>query len=153
MRQPLRTACVLSLALGLAAGALAADGVPDASLGLVKGSVFDVPTPPPVTPNDTAPGEMPPLARPYAGAPPRVPHGVEAFLPITRQENACIGCHRTAGPAAAGEPTPIPPSHFTAERNAPGLVDSQVVGARYVCVTCHVPTTDAAPLVENRFQP
>ena len=153
MRTPLGPLAVLTLAVGLAAGALAADGVPDARLGLSPGSVFDVPTPPAVTPNESAPGAEPALARPYAGAPPRIPHGVEPFLPLTRQENACLGCHQSTAPKAAGEPTPIPPSHYTDERNAPGVVGSELAGARHVCLSCHVATTDAPPLVENRFQP
>jgi cytochrome c-type protein NapB len=150
--RPLRTVAVLSVAVGLAAGALAADRIPDTSLGLAKGSVFDVPTPPAVTPNATAPGEVPPLPRPYATAPPRIPHGIDPFLPLTRQENACVGCHQTQEKAPGG-PTPMPPSHYADERNAPGVVGSQLVGARHLCLSCHVATTGAPDLVENRFRP
>ena len=31
------------------------------------------------------------------------------------------------------------------------LVTDEVVGARYRCVACHAPQTDAAPLVKNSF--
>ncbi len=168
MSHDMKTAAILSLALGLSVAALAGgwvmsapapaaaqaggDPVPDTSLGLVKGSVFDVPTPPAVKPNDSSPGEQPPLPRPYVIAPPGIPHGIADYLPITRQENACLACHEVEG-KKPGEPTPIPPSHYTDERNAPGQVGSQLVGARHVCVACHVPTTDAPELVGNRFRP
>jgi len=50
-----------------------------------------------------------------------------------------------------GEPTPLPASHYTDLRNAPGKVGDTVTGARWVCTSCHVPQTDAKPLVGNRF--
>lgn len=129
-----------------------ATAIADASLGLAKGSVFDVPTPPAVKANASAPGELPVLPRAYVIAPPRVPHAVEDFLPITRKQNACLDCHAVKE-AKKGEPTAIPPSHYTDYRHAPDRAAVQVVGARYVCVSCHVPTTDAPDLVQNRFRP
>ncbi len=126
--------------------------MPDASLGLAKGSVFDVPTPPAVKANETTPGEQPALPRPYVIAPPRIPHAVADFLPITGKQNMCIDCHAVKE-KKSGEPTPIPASHYTDYRNAPDRVASQVVGARYVCVSCHAAVTDAPALVENRFRP
>ena len=123
--------------------------IPDADLGLSKGSVFEVPAPPAVKPNDTAPGELPVLARPYPIAPPRIPHGIEAFLPITSSQNSCLDCH-SVKERKSGEPTPIPASHYTDYRNAPDKPGGEVVGARRVCVACHVPLTDAKPLVGNR---
>jgi nitrate reductase (cytochrome), electron transfer subunit len=126
--------------------------VADADLGLVKEGVFDVPTPAAVTTNTSAPGELPVLPRAYDIAPPRVPHGIGDFLPITRTQNACVDCHAVAD-KKAGEPTPLPPSHYTDYRNAPDRVGATIVGARHVCISCHVPTTDAPDLVENRFQP
>jgi cytochrome c-type protein NapB len=152
---------ILSLVIVFAAGcagsaptraAAPATPVTDASLGLAKGSVFDVPTPPAVKANDSAPGERPVLPRAYATAPPRVPHAVGDFLPITQKQNACLDCHAVKE-AKKGEPTAIPPSHYTDYRNAPERVGGQVVGARYVCVSCHAPTTDAPNLVENHFRP
>lgn len=134
-----------------AAASAAAAPAPDTSLGLAKGSVFDVPTPPAVKANDTAPGEQPLLARPYAIAPPRIPHGIADFVPITRKENACIGCHEVKE-KKPGEPTPLPASHYTDYRNAPDRAGTDVAGARYVCTACHVPRTDAPDLVENRFR-
>ena len=123
----------------------------DTELGLTKSSVFDTPTPPEVHANDKAPGEQPVLPRPYTGAPPRIPHAVDDFLPITVKDNACLGCH-AANDKSPGAPTPIPSSHYTDYRRAPERVESQIAGARYVCVSCHVVKTDAPDLVDNRFR-
>jgi cytochrome c-type protein NapB len=158
----MKTIVVLFLAAGLAAGcgasartgadaAAPSPAIPDTGLGLVKESVFDVPTPPAVKANDSNPGEGPVLPRAYPIAPPRIPHAVDDFLPITQKQNACLDCHAVTE-KKPGEPTPIPPSHYTDYRNAPERAGSQVVGARHVCVSCHAARTDAPDLVENRFR-
>jgi len=153
----MKIAVSLLLVAALATAVAAADRIADTDVGLVKGSVLDVPTPPAVKANESVPGERPARPRPYAIAPPRVPHGVADFLPITVKDNACVGCHEVKdakpGDRRPGEPTPIPPSHYTDERNAPGGVGASLAGARHVCTSCHVATTDAADLVENRFRP
>jgi nitrate reductase cytochrome c-type subunit len=159
----MKTTVIVLLAAALAAGcanprpaplasSAATDPTPDTSLGLARGSVFDVPTPPAVKSNGTTPGELPVLPRAYSLAPPRIPHGVADFLPITPKQNNCLDCHGVKE-KQAGAPTPIPPSHYTDFRNAPGRVGGEVVGARYVCVSCHVGKTDAPDLVGNRFRP
>ncbi len=130
----------------------AAPGKADRDLGLSKASVFEVPAPPPVKQNDSAPGELPVLPRPYALAPPRIPHGVDGFLPITRAQNSCLDCHEVKE-KKKGEPTPIPASHYRDLRRAPGVAGEKVSGARWVCTACHVPRTEAEPLVESRFRP
>jgi len=50
-----------------------------------------------------------------------------------------------------GEATPIPRSHFTDRWNASEVDGEQVVGARWVCTSCHVAQTGAQPLVGNRL--
>ena len=126
--------------------------VADRDLGLSKTGVLEAPSPPPVADNESAPGEEPALPRAYPGAPPRIPHGIAALLPITRQDNFCIDCHLTEEKVEGG-PTPIPASHKTDLRNAPDKAGERVVGARWFCVSCHVPATGAAPLVGNGFSP
>ncbi len=159
----MKTAVVLFLAAALAAGCRSSaqtntaaptpsGPVADAELGLAKGSVFDVPTPPAVKANESNPGELPLLPRPYVIAPPRVPHGVTDFLPITQKQNACLDCHALKE-KKEGDPTPIPPSHYTDYRNAPDRAGGEVAGARYVCVSCHPARTDAPDLVGNPFRP
>jgi nitrate reductase (cytochrome), electron transfer subunit len=157
----MKTTPILLLTAWLAAACAASTGpastmatgpIPDGQIGLAKGSVFDVPTPPVVTPEASSPGERPPLPRPYLIAPPRIPHAVADFLPITPKENACIDCHAVKE-RKPGDPTPIPPTHYTDYRNAPDRIGDRPVGARYVCVSCHVGRTDAPALVDNRFRP
>ena len=119
---------------------------PDTALGLAKGSVFDVPAPPAVKPNQSAPGEQPVLPRPYALAPPRIPHAIDDFLPITQKQSSCVDCHAVKD-KKPGEPTPIPASHYVDLRRAPGKPVERIAGARWVCTACHVPRTEAQPLV------
>ena len=130
--------------------AASSDVNPDRDLGLVKTSVFDTPVPPAVHENATDPGDEPILPRAYAGAPPRIPHGIADFTPITRDDNACLDCHLVEE-KVEGEPTPVPESHFRDLRRAPEEIRPEIAGARYVCTTCHVPVTDAQALVGNGF--
>ena len=70
--------------------------------------------------------------------------------PVTRQDNLCVDCHGISE-ADEGDPTPLPPSHYTDLRHAPDRVGETVAGARWVCSSCHVPLTGADPPVGNRF--
>lgn len=124
--------------------------IPDAKIGLSKGSAMDVHAPPRVKENVSAPGDRPARARPFPGAAPAIPHGVDDFLPITNEQNACVDCHGVAE-KKRGEPTPIPASHYADTRNAPGVRGERVVGARWSCTACHLPQQDVAPLVKSPF--
>lgn len=138
-----------------ASSALAAQPIAPDSMGLSPGSVFEVPAPKVYTTKAGPPGQNRVLPRAYPGAPPQIPHDIGDFLPITSQNNACIACHNQPDnwgkPREPGTPTPIPQSHYTDLRNAPGKVTDRLMGARYTCSLCHVPQHDAAPLVENSF--
>jgi cytochrome c-type protein NapB len=120
--------------------------IPDHELGLSKMSVFDTPAPAPVTVLGEAPGKNEPLPRANPEFPPLVPHEIAEMLPITREENLCVECHATVDGNKPIGPE-MSPSHFTDLRGAPGKVGKEVVGARWYCVSCHVPQTDAVPLV------
>lgn len=143
--------CLVMTALACAGGQEPADAIPDTDIGLMKGSVFEVPTPEPVMVNESMPGEEPVKPRPYALSPPVIPHTVADFLPITQETNYCIVCHQLEE-KVEGEPTPIPASHFVDLRNAPDKAGDEVAGARYNCIACHARTTATAPLVANEFQ-
>lgn len=155
LKKHIITALVAASVLITAASAFAATPVQTNSMGLSKTSVFDVPTPVVYHYTDTAPGQSKLLPRAYLGAPPQVPHTVADFLPITRENNLCVACHtqpdQWGKKREAGTATPIPPSHYTDLRNAPGKVTDHLINARYNCNQCHVPQTDAPPLVENTF--
>jgi cytochrome c-type protein NapB len=144
---------VLAPVTYLAAEEETSPSTPDTEIGLSKTSVFEVPSPEPMPTAGGDPGDQPVLPRFFDGAPPVIPHGIADFLPITRQEHLCLDCHEPDKGAerVEGEPTPIPSSHLTNLRTAPGTVGDEVVGARYFCVTCHVPKGAISPLVGNRF--
>ncbi len=143
------------LALTAAGTSFAGQTIQANDMGLSKGSVFDTPTPKVYHYGNTPPGESKVLPRAYLNAPPQISHDISDSLPITAQNNMCIACHNQPAQwgkkREPGAPTPIPPSHYTDQRNAPGKVTENLVGARYNCNLCHVPQTDAAPLVENTF--
>ena len=126
-------------------------GTPDRDLGLSKGSVFEVAAPLPFDFVRESPGGNDRLARAYPGAPPRIPHDVRDYLPITLAKNACLKCHDLERALTPEDPTPIPPSHHVDWRNAPGMKQKAVAGARWVCTSCHVPQAQITPPVGNGF--
>lgn len=134
------------LAAGLAAGE-ARKGKTGKEIGLVPVDVFDTAVPPAADRTGKDPGEGTPVPRPYPGAPPVISHAVGDFLPITREENACVLCHGDPDSGA----TLIPESHYVDLRNAPGQKREEIAGTRHVCTTCHVPQTGARLLVPNEF--
>jgi len=148
----------LSLALTLCALSLAAakppaKPIPDRNLGLSRTSVFDVPAPPAYRDEASDPGEKPLPKRINREYPPVIPHSVADSLPITRSTNLCLDCHAVPGPKKKGEATPVPASHFVDFRHAPETKGAEVAGARYVCISCHVPRTDAPALVGSSYRP
>lgn len=92
------------------------------------------------------PGETAPLKRPYAIAPPVVPHRV-AGLTINRDENECLDCHLEGVEVEKGRRAPkVPPSHFRNDHTGE-VKTNMVVGIRYNCTQCHVPQADEEPPV------
>lgn len=142
---------LMTAGTALAAG----KGIPADSLGLSKGSVFAVPAQKAYSSKAGQPGTNEVLPRAYSGAPPQIPHAISDFLPVTTQSNMCVACHANPGlwgkKREKGEPTAIPPSHYTDRRNAPDKVTDHLMGARFNCNQCHVPQLDAKPLVGNSF--
>ena len=137
----------------LFAGQVIADraGTPESDIGLSKSLANEIPTPEPTLPNTSDPGEEPVDGAPFEGGPPPVSHGVDDFLPITFERNDCVECHAVEE-KLEGEATPIPPSHYTDLRHAPDEVSSELIGARYNCVSCHVSLGQNEPLVGNSFE-
>ena len=133
------------------AGAPVTAGVPDRSLGLSKTSPFEVAEPPKWAFVKESPGGNDRLARAFPTSPPRIPHDVADYLPITATRNSCLRCHDVEKAATPEDPTPIPASHHIDLRNAPGVHKKEVAGARWVCTTCHVPQAKQEPPVGNTF--
>ena len=146
---------LIALAAPAALAAKPGKSINPDSMGLSQGSVFDVPAQKAYGAGAQAPGQNALLPRAYAGAPPQIPHDIADFLPITAETNMCIACHNQPGlwgkPREQGQPTPIPQSHYTDQRNAPGKLTDHLMGARYNCNQCHVPQMNATPLVQNTF--
>lgn len=142
-----RLILIASLAAGLAAAPAVhaqAQPVDDASLGLQKGSVYDVPTPQPFTLDGA--GAKGSAAGAF-GAPPLVPHATADYLPITADKNGCLGCHDKPGARKVKGGLPgIPPGHY-----AKGTAGKpRVSGDYYACELCHAPAADVPDPVANK---
>lgn len=118
----------------------------------------------------TAAGASKKFDRAFQDAPPMIPHDLDGLLPITINNNACVGCHEPAVASSMGA-TPIPKSHFMDFRpvhNFDGKkftksVDnmknevsvksiSKLSGSRFNCTQCHAPQTTGELAVGNTFE-
>jgi cytochrome c-type protein NapB len=90
----------------------------------------------------------PPIPRDYLQQPPMIPHKVEGYE-VSTNFNKCMDCHSWTRYRTTGA-TKVSLTHFK-DRDANEL--SNISPRRYFCLQCHIPQTDARPLVENRFQP
>lgn len=90
----------------------------------------------------------PPIPRDYVQQPPMVPHKTEGYE-VSLNFNKCMDCHSWSRHRTEGA-TKVSLTHF---RDRDGGELSNISPRRYFCMQCHVPMTDARPLVENHFQP
>ncbi|CNH03679.1 nitrate reductase cytochrome c-type subunit [Yersinia pekkanenii] len=88
------------------------------------------------------------MALNYVNQPPLIPHSVDGYQ-ISKNTNRCLQCHGVEHYRTTGAPR-VSPTHFI---DRDGKVSSDVSPRRYFCLQCHVPQTDAAPIVGNSFQP
>jgi cytochrome c-type protein NapB len=146
--------------------------VSEESLGLRKVEIYTEDT---AVPNGTnyhteAPGTSKKFDRAYENAPPMISHDVTDFLPIEKNNNACLGCHMPEVAKDMGA-TPIPRSHFTNFRPAVEVdaddnfksenndqiikkdLKDQLYQGRYNCSQCHAPQTQGELKVGNTFKP
>lgn len=111
------------------------------------------------------------IQRAFQDAPPMIPHDTEGMLPITIDNNQCVGCHMPAVAQSMGA-TALPASHFKNFRpthNYDGKIftksidnmnnevsiksnGEQLVGARFNCTQCHAPQSTGELAVENTFE-
>jgi len=123
-----------------------------------------------------APGTSTKFERAFDNAPPMIPHDTEGLLPITTNNNACLGCHMPEVAPSMGA-TPIPVSHLTSFRPTTAIADdgrimkegkevdntgdfktitkglNHLNQARFNCSQCHAPQSQGNLLVENNFRP
>jgi cytochrome c-type protein NapB len=89
-----------------------------------------------------------PIERNYLLQPPLIPHQIEGYT-VTPKFNKCMSCHSWTKYKEANA-TKISQTHF---ESRDGMVLANISARRYFCVQCHVPQTNARPLVENTFEP
>jgi cytochrome c-type protein NapB len=152
MKTTLLAGAAILAGLGLAVSSAGAEGLAADEMGLSKTSVFDTPVPPAPDFERGMPGSptASPLPAAIPGGPPQIPHAVADFLPVTVENNACLGCH-SGKEKIAGLGTPMPDSHYRDLRTDPEVVNPKVDGSRYICTTCHAPQASNPDLVQNTF--
>jgi cytochrome c-type protein NapB len=92
--------------------------------------------------------DRPPIPRDFVQQPPLIPHTTKGYE-ITKNFNKCMDCHSWSRYKETGA-TKVSLTHF---KDREGREGSNISPLRYFCTQCHVPQTDAAPLVANEFQP
>ena len=88
-----------------------------------------------------------PLPRDFVQQPPLIPHTIAGYQ-ITKNFNKCMDCHAWQKAGAAGA-TKVSVTHF---RTREGQELDNISPRRYFCTQCHVPQTDAKPLVGDEFK-
>lgn len=95
------------------------------------------------------PGAQQPIPRTFEQQPPLISHAMTNFDEITAADNQCLECHGPDTYEKKKAPK-LGDSHFRDLRSGELLPTPS--GARYQCTSCHVPQSDASPLVENVFE-
>jgi cytochrome c-type protein NapB len=83
----------------------------------------------------------------YEMQPPTIPHAIDNYQ-LTVNTNRCMLCH-TRSKAEKFQAPPVSDAHYVTRD---GKVLEEISPRRYFCVQCHVPQSDAQPLVENRYR-
>ena len=132
-------------ALVFAVGAFSADGPPNIVPRVTGGAqpMQEIPAPALARPITDDKRKM----RNYPEQPPIIPHSIDGYQ-LSLKTNRCLDCHRRQYTEGSGAPM-ISVTHFM-DRDNQVLAD--VTPRRYFCTACHVPQTDAQPLVPNTFE-
>ncbi|MFA7092396.1 MAG: nitrate reductase cytochrome c-type subunit [Arcobacteraceae bacterium] len=144
--------------------------IDDKSIGFRK---VDLMTENEVTPDKTQysesqAGSGKTIARAFQDAPPMIPHDTTGMLPITINNNQCMGCH-APGVAESMGALPFPKSHLTdfrpkhtfdgkkfekvvnEDNNEISIKEmTELSGTRFNCSGCHAPQSDGQ-WIENNF--
>ncbi|WP_111978359.1 nitrate reductase cytochrome c-type subunit [Algibacillus agarilyticus] len=84
--------------------------------------------------------------RNYPMQPPLIPHNIRDY-PINTNVNKCMACHNRTRTEESQAPM-ISVTHYM---DRDGNFLAEMSPRRYFCNQCHVPQTDAKPVVENTF--
>ncbi|MBG6248335.1 MULTISPECIES: nitrate reductase cytochrome c-type subunit [Symbiopectobacterium] len=98
--------------------------------------------------NTRMPKQQEKMALNYVNQPPMIPHSVDGYQ-VTPTFNSCPQCHSVENYRSTNAPR-VSPTHFV-DRDSKTL--GNVAHARYFCLQCHVPQTDATPITGNTFAP
>ena len=119
------------------------------------------------------------IPRAFQDAPPMIPHDTEGMLPITKDNNQCVGCHMPEVAKSMGA-TAIPISHLTnfrphttiakdgsvlknghkiknsSDENLKNVSIKKTGGelyqGRFNCSQCHAPQSNAKLITPNNFK-
>ncbi|MCB1960006.1 MAG: nitrate reductase cytochrome c-type subunit [Rhodocyclaceae bacterium] len=133
-------AFLATVSLGISLGVQAADAVQSLRGRDVSGQELD-------PGKYTVEKDHAPAAREYVQQPPLIPHKIDGYS-ITTNFNKCMDCHSWTRYRETGA-TKVSLTHF---KDRDGKELSNISPRRYFCNQCHVPQTDAQPLVENTFK-
>jgi len=100
----------------------------------------------PATPIPGDPREVEREVRNYPEQPPVIPHIIRGYQ-VDKRFNRCLDCHSRESAPSAGAPM-VSVTHFM---DRDGQVRAAVSARRYFCTQCHVPQTDAEPMVDSDF--
>jgi cytochrome c-type protein NapB len=136
---------VLGGTLVVVVGAFSAENAPEIVPRVTGGAqpMGEIPTPAlarPITDDKR-------VMRNYPEQPPVIPHSIDNYQ-LSLKTNRCLDCHRRQYTEGSGAPM-ISVTHFM---DRDGQVLGDVTPRRYFCTACHVPQTDAKPLVPNTFE-
>lgn len=84
--------------------------------------------------------------RNYPDQPPVIPHKIDGYQ-IDLNINQCLTCHSRKAIEVSQAPM-VSVTHFM---DREGQFLTSVSPRRFFCTQCHVPQSDARPLVENQF--
>ena len=87
------------------------------------------------------------VKRNYPDQPPLIPHAIEGYA-LDLNANKCMSCHARRFTEQSQAPM-ISVTHY---QDREGNTLGGLAPRRYACLACHIPQTEARPLVENRFQ-
>lgn len=82
----------------------------------------------------------------YVYQPPLIPHSIRNYE-VSLNANKCLACHSWKNAKEMGA-TKVSVTHYVNRQDA---VLADVSPRRYFCLQCHVPQTNAKPLVDNDF--
>lgn len=83
----------------------------------------------------------------YVYQPPLIPHSIRNYE-VSLNANKCLSCHSWKNAKESGA-TKVSVTHYVNRQDA---VLADVSPRRFFCLQCHVPQTNAKPLVENDFE-